>query len=116
MKTYTTLEELYQDAHPAQLTAQAILNGRGILHGTYQDFQISPELREQVVDKLTDSIGGRGDTPNRVRRSLAWERPQHWGLERFLLVKYGDRPAYLSYCAGQDQTWEMREIRNYLKH
>lgn len=114
MNTYNTLDALYNDAHPAQLTAQKILNGRAILNGRYQDFAITPELRAQVIDKLTDAIGGRKDTPARVRRCLTAERPQHWALERFYLEKYGDRPAYLSYGAGQDQTYEMRALRQYL--
>ena len=111
---FETLDQL-KAAESGQITAQQILNGRAHVNGHWQDIEISDELRTEVINAVVALVGGRGDTPATVRRTLRRERPQHWALDRFFVEKYGDKPAKLSYCAGQDQTQEMRLLRDYLK-
>lgn len=115
MKTIKTLDELYKLAGSSQVTAQEILNGRTHILGEWQDVKFSEELKEEVISKIVESAGGQEKTKSQMFYSLRNERPQHWALARFLLVKYEDRPAYISYCAGQDMTWEMKELRKKLK-
>ena len=50
----------------------------------------------------------------RAWRCLMHERPQHWALSRMFVKKYGEAPASISYCAGQDYTYEMGQLRKYL--
>ena len=111
---FETLEQL-KAAETGQITAQQLLNGRGHVSGQWQSIEMSDDLRAEVIEAIVTLVGGRGDTPNRVRRCLSIERPQHWALDRFFVEKYGDKPAKLRYCAGQDQTHEMRILRDYLK-
>ena len=111
---FETLDQL-KAAESGQLTAQQILNGRAHVNGHWQDMEISDELRTEVINAIATTVGGRGDTPDTVRRTLRIERPQHWALDRFFVEKYGDKPAKLRYCAGQDQTYEMKCLRDYLR-
>lgn len=112
---FDTLDELFEAARPHQVTGQEILNGRSRVFDQWQEIAISEELREQVINRIVDQSGGRHTTKAAVYRTLRNGRPQHWALSRFLLSKYGDRPAHLSYCAGQDMTYEMKQLRNDLK-
>ena len=111
---FETLDQL-KAAESGQITAQEILNGRAHVNGQWQNIEVSDELRTVVIEAIVRMVGGRGDTPNTVRWRLKVERPQHWALDRFFVEKYGDKPAKLRYCAGQDQTHEMRILRDYLK-
>lgn len=116
MKTYNTLDELYQDAKPHQVTAQEILNGRTWVLGEWQEIAITDELKEHVCKSLADKFGGRSDTKQRVFRSLMRERRQHWGLKRTVVEKYEHgTPAFIGYIAGQDMLSECKAIRNALK-
>ena len=111
---FETLDQL-KAAESGQITAQEILNGRAHVNGQWQSIEMSDDLRAEVIEAIVTLVGGRGDTPNRVRRCLSIERPRHWALDRFFIHKYGDKPAKLSYCDGQDQKQEMRLLRDYLK-
>ena len=111
---FETLEQL-KAAETGQITAQEILNGRAHVNCHWQDIEISDELRTEVINAIVAMVGGRGDTPNTVRYRLKRERPQHWALERIFIQKYGEKPARLYYCAGQDQTYEMKCLRDYLR-
>lgn len=116
MKSIKSLDQLFKLADPHQVTAQEVLNGRTSLKvGSYQEVNFAPELREEVIQKIVETLGGRERTKVSIYSRLRNERPQHWGLARFLLVKYGDKPAYFSYCAGQDMPFEMKQIREALK-
>jgi len=114
--TFENLDQVYAAAYPHQVTAQELLNGRSRVFDEWQEITISNDLREEVINTVVEAAGGRARTKNDTRYCLRNERPQHWAIDRFLLSKYGDSPARLSYCAGQDQTWEMKNLRNYLKH
>ena len=112
---YNNLDQIFADAGTHQVTAQELLNGRTHVRGEWQAITLTDELREQIISKVAETAGGRERTKVRVYNRLRFERPQHWAIARFLLSKYGDSPAHLSYCAGQDQTWEMKALREYLK-
>lgn len=121
MPTFKTLDDIF-NAAASQVTAQQILNGRIHLKSIpsskfsgWSEIQITPELREEVISRVVESAGGREKTKMRMYSRMRYDRPQHWAIDRFLLQKYGDKPAFLSYCAGQDQTYEMKQLREYLK-
>jgi len=114
-EVYTTLDQIFEDAKSHQVTGQELLNGRTHICGKWQEINLSDELREQVITKVAETSGGRAQTKNRVYGVLRYGKPQHWALSRFLLVRYSPSPARLSYYAGQDQTWEMKDLRNSLK-
>lgn len=101
-----------------QLTAEALLNGQIYIKDRgWTSVQITDELRRKIADEVSELLGGfartRHDVYMRLRRVPA---PQHWGLRRMLVIKYGKDPARISYCAGQDYTAECRDIRTYLKN
>jgi hypothetical protein len=114
MKTYSNLQELYNDSKPHQITAQEILNGRTYINGQWQEITLSPDFRREICETLSELYGGRQTTKNRVYRNLLNERRQHWGLGRTVVCDYGSG-AHWSYIAGQDQQWESNEIRKALK-
>ena len=112
--TFATLEELH--AVTSQTTAQQVLNGR-IHHNAHGwvDVDIAPELRKQVIDSVVEIAGGHHATRAAIRRNLENGNPQHWALDRMHVDKYGDNPAEVRYCAGQDYTYEMGQLRAALK-
>jgi hypothetical protein len=111
---FEKLDELFTATEGRQINAQEILNGRAHILGQWQSITLSNKLRDEVVESVASSVNARGENKFRVLRCLRNEHPQHWALERFFLDKYGDRPARLSYCAGQDMTWEMAQLRKKL--
>lgn len=110
---FSTLDEVH--AVTRQTSAQELLNGR-IHHNEHgwTDCTISPELHELIADQVSELAGGRKDTKARVWRSIMHERQQHWALRRMFVEKCGDTPAALRYCAGQDYTYEMGQLRRHL--
>lgn len=113
--TFGTLDEIYSAAGSHQITAHELLNGRSHVFGQWQDIEVGDELRAAVVEKIVQSCGGRNSTKEQIRRTLKYFRGSHWALSRFFVEKYHDRPAHLVYCAGQDMTWEMKNLRDYLR-
>ena len=118
MRTFKNLNEVFEAAKPHQVTAQELLNGRTYLDvNGWTEIKISEKLKETIISTIAENAGGRENTKIKTYRTLRMERPQHWAIERFLLSRYPqvkNGNAYLSYCAGQDQTWEMRELRKHL--
>lgn len=117
MKTYNTLEEIFQDAKPHQVTAQELINGRSRLNDQWQPFEITEELKDKICVRLAEIYGGQTKTQDRVYRTLMRGTPQHWGLGRTVVEYYQEfnQPAKLHYIAGQSMPEEIREIRNALK-
>lgn len=119
MKTYKTLDELFNDAKPHQVTAQEVLNGRTSLgEKGWTEIKITDKLREQVISQIVENAGGREKTKIRMYSVMRSSRPQHWAIGRFLLSRYrqvNNGKAYFSYCSGQDQVWEMKALREFLK-
>lgn len=115
MITLNSYEQAYEKASQ-QVTAQSLLNGRIYLKEIgWSDIGLTEEFRERVITDMVNLYGGHHKTRVAIRNTLTYSKPQHWGIDRTLLVKYGDSPARLSYCAGQDQVWECAAIRKFLK-
>lgn len=114
MKTYNSLQDIFNDAGTHQVTAQELLNGRSHVCGKWQEIKLTDELRREICHTLSEMYGGRTATKQRVFRNLMHERRQHWGLQRTVIFDYG-KGAHLTYIAGQDQVWENNEIRKALK-
>tara|TARA_R110002020_G_scaffold328142_1_gene544061 strand:+ start:728 stop:1093 length:366 start_codon:yes stop_codon:yes gene_type:complete len=113
--TINSLEKAFK-VSGSQVSAQELLNGRMYLKTTgWSKVNLTEEFRNQLCDMLTIQIGGRHATKEIVERCLRFRSPQHWALGRFFLSKYKKSNARISYCAGQDATWEMKQLRNYLK-
>lgn len=112
---FNTLSEVLK-ATDHEVNAQELLNGRMYLNDLgWTDIELSDSLKEKVASDVSEVLGGRSATKAQVKRSLLHRRPQHWGLERVILENYAGEP-FLSYCAGQDYTWETNKIRTYLKN
>lgn len=112
-RTFATLDEIH--AATRQTSAQEILNGRICLKDEgWTDVEIPAALREQVVNEVVAIAGGHRATRNRMWHALTYERRQHWALRRMFVEKY-EGPAHLGYCAGQDYTYEMGQLRAALK-
>jgi len=114
MKTYNSLQDIFNDAGTHQVTAQELLNGRTHVCGEYQEIALTPLLRFEVCRTLANMYGGTLKTQIAVFSRLMHTRPQHWGLQRTILTDYGTG-ARLQYVVGQDETWENNEIRKALK-
>jgi hypothetical protein len=114
MKTATVVRFDSLDAiHAAcrQTNAQEILNGHVCLTDEgWTDIEVSPEVRAQVIDEVVKAAGGRMETRRRMHQCLTNERPQHWALRRMIVEKYNGA-AFVHYCAGQDYTFEMKQLR-----
>lgn len=114
MLYFNTLSELFQAANGPQLNAQELINRRSHINGEWQDFQVSDELSAEINDRIVEILGGQAKTMNTIRRVLRYSTPQHWGLARIFVEKYGESPIRFSYCAGQDYPAELAQIRKYL--
>lgn len=114
MKTFETIEELYEATKDHQLTAQQVINRRAFIDNDWQDFEVSEELEIQFSSDIAQLCEGQGNTKNKVFRALRTSRPQHWGLTRFFISKKPDNSFVWSYCAGQDYSAEIKQIRKYL--
>lgn len=113
-RTFATLDAIH--AATNQTSAQQLLNGRVCLKDEgWTDIEITPELREQVVNEVVSLAGGHRATQARMWRSLTYETRQHWALGRMFVEKYDESPARLRYCAGQDYPSEMAQLRAALK-
>lgn len=105
-----------------QLNMQMLINRR--LY-TKQKNWFSVKLSEncllEVANHVSTILGGRSTTKTKVFNSVYYGRPQHWGLERIIVSRRKDdkdkrrKKIYISYCAGQDHTWELNTIRNDIK-
>ena len=114
MKHFNTLQEIFAATNGIQISAQSILNRRAHIFGEYQDFTVSDELSEQIIESILDLLGGWAKNRKYMRSTLKYGTPQHWGLSRIFLESYGGEEPRFRYCAGQDYPAELREIRKYL--
>lgn len=98
-----------------QLSAQQLLNENMYLKTTgWSKVRLTDEFKEDLVDKIVEIAGGHHDTKRTIRMVLNHRQPQHWALDRIFIEKYGKK-VVISYCAGQDYTHEMAQLRKYLK-
>ena len=117
-RTIKSLDQAFkiQEAAKGQVTAQQLINERMNLPRLgWSNVIVSDELLEEVAEQVSQMFGGRYTTRAAMKRTLLNERPQHWGLDRIFVEKYGKGPAVLKYCAGQDRLTEEPTIRKALK-
>jgi hypothetical protein len=114
-KLFNNLNEIFNNSGQ-QVTAQQLINRRIYINGCgWSDIELTNELNEQIAEQIAESLGGRSATKQSIKNVLRYSKPQHWGLNRMLLNKYGNNNAYFSYCAGQDYSAETNAIRKALK-
>jgi hypothetical protein len=111
---FNNLNELFEATKGHQLTAQEIVNGRSYINGNWQNFELANDGKANIMDLITETLGGHKKTKESIFNSLMWARPQHWGLSRVFFRNY-DGKILCSYCAGQDHTWELNQIRKAIK-
>jgi len=113
-KVFTTLNELTENLS-GQHSAQELINERVyLINEGWSSIAYSSELKEEIINLIVETLGGRNSTKSAIRNVLRYSKPQHWGLSRILLVQYENSPPRLSYCAGQDYVSETNTIRRYL--
>jgi len=119
LRTLKTLDQLakLQKKTKVQITVQQVINSRVYLDNGlgWSKVIVSDELKEEIAESVSQLFGGRYTTRAAMKRTLLNERPQHWGLERIFVAKYGKNAARLSYCVGQDGQTEATILRNALK-
>lgn len=114
MKVFNTINELFE-ASESQLKIENVVNERLYTSNGWEDIKISDELKKEIFEEVSNVLGGRDNTKNLVKFALEYRKPQHWGLSRLIIEKYGDTQPRVVYIAGQDYTSERAEIRNYIK-
>ena len=125
MKQLNSYKHILKVCGSHQVTAQELLNGRGYTKKNgWTDVKLKPEFRAQLIEDLLDCMGGQEKTKRACRFTLERETPQHWWLGRAVVYEYKYRNPKdkrktihrigITYIAGQDQTWENREIRKHL--
>lgn len=98
-----------------QLSAQDLLNENMYLKTTgWSKVKLTDKFKEDLVEKIVEIAGGQHNTKRTTRMVLNHRKPQHWALDRIFIEKYGKR-VVMSYCAGQDYTYEMAQLRKHLK-
>lgn len=114
MKIFKTLEEVYKATQPHQVTVQELINGRTKIEGEWQEFRLDDNLMNAIAFTVANKLGGIKRTKDHIENVILFRRPQHWGLERFVLKNY--HSVCISYIAGQDQPTEMKVISKYLNN
>ena len=112
--TFSTLAEVHKAVDDKFPPVQGILNGRLYINNEWASFTITDELRAEIADKVSNHLGGRKKTRERIAWRIRNERFQHWGLGRFCLANYGSG-VILEYTVGQwGQVIEFQQIRKEL--
>ena len=94
-----------------QFNAENLNHRRAPIEGEgWKDIKICPYFLELSAKQISDILGGRSETKERIKHNLQNVPLNHWGLQRFIWT--GKR---WHYCAGQSYTEEIRDIRNFLK-
>ena len=120
MYLFDSLEQIYAECNSGQrhqITAQEIINRRTFVQGEWQTIDLTDKCEDELVSAILDVLGGWAKNQPRMARAIRFSKPQHWGLSRIFIEKYGDpatSPLRISYCAGQDYPWELKQIRQYL--
>ena len=120
MKTIKTLKQALK-LSKTQLKASDILNGNIYTSKGWESFKVSDDLLDSFALQISDLLGGRAITKNKVYNNLRFGSVSHWGLDRILITKRRlstDKRKFkicVNYCAGQDYVAECNEIRTDLK-
>ena len=98
------------DQPPHQVTLYDVLRERMCVTDVgYVNVKIPNNIFDEIIQDVVRQIGGRrqGD----VEQALRFNRPSHWAISRFI---YSPSSKRFMYVAGQDQSWEMNELRKYI--
>jgi hypothetical protein len=115
MKTIKSFNQAIRIAGNHQITAQELLNNKIYSHKDgWIDIKLSKEFRNDMCEDITNLLGGYSETKKRVKFTLMYEKPQHWGLTRMVIATYKNKSRWI-YIVGQDQSYENKIIREYLK-
>ena len=111
---FKTLEEIKEN-EGQQVTGRQLLNNRMFLkNNNWSVIVIDPLLKRNIIEIISNIYGGTSKTKEKIKSILNNPNgPRHWTLDRFYVEKYGDKPAILTYCAGQDEAYELKEARNW---
>lgn len=117
MYLFDSLEQIVAQCNSGQrhqVTAQEIINRRSFLDGEWQTIDLTDRCEDEFISAVLDILGGWTKNQIRMGYVLRRSKPQHWGLGRIFIEKFGDSPARVTYCAGQDYPYELKQIRQYL--
>lgn len=98
------------DQPPHQATLHNVLASRMHISDVgYCSIKVPDNIFDEIIQDVVRQIGGRrqGD----VEQALRFNRPSHWAIDRFI---YSPAQKRFVYVAGQDQSWEMNDLRKYL--
>ena len=122
MKTIKTLAQAKKLVGDTQLNAQDLIRGQIYIKPKgWTKIKLSHECRLELANHISSILGGRNNTKIRVFNNILYNSPVHWGLERIIINRRTNqqdkrkKTLHVSYCAGQDYTWETNEIRTALK-
>jgi hypothetical protein len=112
-RNYKTINGLAKECNNSQLTLEDILHCRAH-HNKYGWIDINDLMDEDLAQYVADLLGGQSKTKQDVKNSLLYngKRLRHWGLQRII---YSNMRKNFTYVAGQDYTYETKEIRNAIK-
>ena len=114
MKTLNTVKQAVKIHYQNEPTAQNFINGRILTVRGWDSFKFKRELLNFMATELSDKIGGRARTKEKIFNALRFRKPQHSLLARFTIQNYNNKYIF-DYCTGQSQPEEMRELRNFLR-
>lgn len=105
----TELKELIK-GH--QTSIYNVLNNKAYTTGNgWSEVMFSKEVKDMLLALTVKVIGG--NKPMSVRRFLANGTYRHYTLERMFIECY-DNIISVSYCAGQDHTYELNDLRRFI--
>jgi len=106
-KYFSTIEEMAREVK--QVTLGNILKGRALTNVTWEDIEVSDEIRDTAIEKAVEIIGGRkqGVIESVLRHNGS--SLNHYVLDRIIWSKTNG----WEYCAGQDYVSELADFRRF---
>jgi len=110
-RNYKTIASLAKKTN--QLTAQEVINQQAYIDNVgWIEVGLPRSERTKMAAEISELLGGMHVTRRRVFFNLLFSTPKHWGLNR---IFFNNRTQSWEYCAGQDYSSEISQIRNALK-
>jgi hypothetical protein len=104
--------ELIELIKDNQTSIYNVLNNRAYVKGKgHTQVFFSAEIKDLLFKLTVNVIGGRNQL--KVRRFLNNGEYKHYTLERLFIESYNDKIS-VSYCAGQDYTAELSNLRKFI--
>lgn len=95
-----------------QFTVGQLTSGRAhIIDKGWREIDVDKEFYDDSIHKIADLLGGKPSIREKIIHNLITRPYNHWSNNRIMYDPKDDR---WSYCAGQDYTAEITEIRKYL--